>query len=75
MNEMKTVGRCDSQTSGARAHKKGFSEELNKFFHLIVEFRRDKVFIPRGVFKFMTFEEAEKWRHRMLRGQSPGHQR
>lgn len=66
MNEMKTVG-------GVRAHKKGFSEELNKFFHLIVEFRRDKVFIPRGVFKFKTFEEAEKWRHRMLRGQSPGH--
>jgi len=36
MNKMKTAG-------GARTHKKGFSEELNKFFHLIVEFRRDKV--------------------------------
>ena len=63
---MKTVGKI-------RVHKKGFSEELNRFFNLIVEFRRDKVFIPRGVYKFRTFEEAEKWRHRMLRGQSPGH--
>ncbi len=55
-------------------HKKGFSEELNKFFQLVIEFRRDKVFIPRGVFRFKTFEEAEKWRQRMLRGKVPDHQ-
>ena len=64
---MKTVGRTIR-------HKKGFSVELNKFFQLIIEFRRDKVFMPRGVFKFKTFEEAEKWRHRMLRGKAPDHQ-
>lgn len=55
-------------------HKKGFSEELNKFFQLVVEFRKDKVFIPRGIFRFKTFEEAEKWRHKMLRGKDPDHQ-
>lgn len=64
---MKIVGR-------KRGHKKGFSEELNKFFQLIVEFRKDKVFMPKGVFRFRTFEEAEKWRHRMLRGKAPDHQ-
>lgn len=52
-------------------HKKGFSEELNKFFQLIVEFRRDKIFIPKGIYRFKTFEEAEKWRHKMMRGKSP----
>ncbi len=61
---MKIVGKM-------RRHKKGFSEELNRFFQLILEFRRDDIFIPRGVFKFRTFEEAEKWRHKMLRGKSP----
>ena len=57
-----------------KGHKKGFSEDLNKFFQLIIEFRKDNIFIPRGVFKFKTFEEAEKWRHKMLRGKSPGPQ-
>jgi len=61
---MKIVG-------GTRRHKKGFIEELNKFFQLVIEFRRDKIFLPRGVFKFKTFEEAEKWHHKMLRGEKP----
>ena len=64
---MKTVGEM-------RKHKRGFSDELNKFFQLAIEFRKDKVFIPRGVFRFKTFEEAEKWRHKMLRGRSPAPQ-
>ncbi|MEW6684877.1 MAG: hypothetical protein AB1393_01545 [Candidatus Edwardsbacteria bacterium] len=55
-------------------HKKGFSEELNKFFQLIVEFRKDKTFIPKGVLRFKTFAEAEKWRYKMLRGKKPDRQ-
>ncbi len=61
---MKIVGRT-------RRHEKGFSEELNNFFQLIINFRKDNIFIPRGVFRFKTFEEAERWRHKMLRGKSP----
>ncbi|KAF0145714.1 MAG: hypothetical protein FD156_689 [Nitrospirae bacterium] len=61
---MKTVGRT------AR-HKKGFDDALNGFLKLLVEFRKDKSFIPRGVFRFKTFEEAEKWHHKMLRGKIP----
>ena len=52
-------------------HKKGFSEELNKFLELSIEFRKQRTFIPKGVYKFKTFEEMEKWRHRMLRGRRP----
>ncbi len=55
-------------------HKKGFSEEINKFLQLAGEFRKQKTFIPKGVYKFKTFEEMEKWRHKMLRGQKPDHQ-
>jgi hypothetical protein len=62
---MKTIG------NRTTAHKKGFSEELNKFLELTIEFRKQKTFIPRGVYKFRTFEEMEKWRHRMLRGKKP----
>jgi len=62
-------------TGRLTGHKKGFSEELNKFFQLIIEFRKDKVFIPKGIYRFKTFEEAEKWHHRMLRGKSPDLQR
>jgi hypothetical protein len=61
---VKTVGR-------AKKYRKGFDDSLNDFFKLIIEFRKDKTFIPNGVFKFKTFEEAEKWHHRMLRGKGP----
>ncbi len=65
---MKLLGR------ETRRHKKGFSEELNNFLELTIEFRRQKTFIPRGVYKFKTFEEMEKWRHRMLKGEKPDRQ-
>ena len=51
--------------------KKGFSENLNKFFQLMAAFRKDKRGVPTGVYKFKTLEEAEKWRYKMLRGQRP----
>ncbi len=51
--------------------KKGFTEELNKFLQLMGAFRKDKKFIPTGVYKFKTFKEAEKWRYQMIRGQRP----
>ncbi|MDO9513207.1 MAG: hypothetical protein Q7J59_01175 [Elusimicrobiota bacterium] len=54
--------------------KKGFTEELNKFLKLMATFRKDKKFIPTGVYKFKTFEEAEKWRYKMLRGERPAGQ-
>jgi len=61
---MKIVGRITR-------HKKGFTDDLDRFFQLIAAFRKDKVFIAKGVFRFKTFEEADKWHHMMLRGKSP----
>ncbi|MBI5050193.1 MAG: hypothetical protein HZC11_04785 [Nitrospirae bacterium] len=72
--KFKNLEDADRESNRNIRHKKGFTEELNKFFHLAVEFRKDKTFVPKGVFKFKTFEEAEKWHHRMLRGKHPDHQ-
>lgn len=61
---IKTVGRKPK-------YKKGFTEELNRFLKSLIAFRKDAVFIPKGVYRFRTFEEAEQWRHKMLRGKLP----
>ncbi len=66
---MKIIGKKTTK------RKKGFSEGLNKFLELANEFRKQKTFIPKGVYKFNTFEEMEKWRHKMLKGQKPDLQR
>ncbi|MFH1096079.1 MAG: hypothetical protein V1749_01060 [Candidatus Desantisbacteria bacterium] len=56
----------------ATKHKKGFTEELNSFFQLMKAFRKDNtVSAPCGIFRFKSFEEAEKWRHKMMRGKYP----
>ncbi len=65
---MKIVGKMVTK------HKKGFMEELNSFFQLIVAFRKDNTFLPGGIFRFKSFEEAEKWRYKMMRGKYPDHQ-
>jgi len=53
------------------AYRKGFNEDLNRFLKSLIEFRKDNIFIPKGVYRFKTFEEAEQWRHKMLRGKRP----
>ncbi|MFH1961678.1 MAG: hypothetical protein ABIJ30_02195 [bacterium] len=62
---MKIIGRM------ATKYKKGFTEELNSFFQLITAFRKNNTFLPRGIFRFKSFEEAEKWRYKMMRGKYP----
>jgi hypothetical protein len=51
--------------------KKGFSDELNRFLIMFAKFRKDNICIPKGVYKFKTLEDAEKWRMQMLRGNRP----
>lgn len=62
---MKIIGRM------ATKYKKGFSKKLNSFFQLIGAFRKDNTFLPGGIFRFKSFEEAEKWRYKMMRGKYP----
>ncbi len=62
---MKVVGRTTKR-------RPGFSGELNGFLKLIGAFRRNGVFVPKGIYRFKTVEEAEQWRLTMLRGKRPG---
>lgn len=47
------------------------SPEWGKFMELAQTFRADKVFVPRGVYKFKTFEEANEWSLKMMLGEKP----
>lgn len=46
-------------------------EQWDEFCELAWSFRKDQVFVPKGVYRFKTFEEAEQWRIRMLLGGRP----
>lgn len=35
------------------------------------EFRKDKRFVPKGVYCFKTFEEKNKWNYQMLLSKKP----
>lgn len=47
------------------------SEEWNEYLKLLWALRQNKAFVPRGVYKFKTFEEADEWMERMRLGERP----
>lgn len=56
--EMKVVGRKSRvQTSLRRA---------DAMQHLLTALRKGKPFMPKGVFRFRSFEEADAWKLKML---------
>ena len=52
-----------------------FSPEWDAYLDLIWSLRQDKTFIPRGVYKFKTFEEANEWWEWMRVGGKPDPQK
>ncbi len=48
-----------------------FSPEWDAYLDLMWSLRQDKTFIPRGVYKFKTFEEANEWAEKMVLGEKP----
>ena len=48
------------KTVGKRRPGKGL-EWANRFLHLVNDLTAQKPFIPKGVFKFKTFEDAQKF--------------
>jgi len=42
-----------------------------EFVELAWWFRKDRLFVPRGVYRFKTFEEANEWREKMMLGMKP----
>jgi hypothetical protein len=65
--QMKVVGRRKPY-SGGLAGLQGFLELGNRL-------RGDRPFLPRGVFKFKTYEEADEWTLRMLTRPNPAPRR
>ena len=63
---MKTVGRTKPV-----APRRGFTPELNEFLKLCARFRRSATYIPAGVYRFSSFEEANAWNMKMLLGKRP----
>lgn len=65
MKSMKVIGRHRVQ------YQKGFTAQLNDFLELCAIFRASTRYIPRGVYRFKSFEEANEWNMRMLLGKKP----
>ena len=55
---MKVVGRRKPYTGGLAG--------LQGFHELIIRLRGDRPFMPRGVFRFKTYQEADEWTQKML---------
>ena len=41
-------------------------EDINNFLKAILKLRGGKPFIPKGIFRFKTFEEAQDWTIKMI---------
>ncbi len=53
-------------TVGNRRRARGGLEQARDFFLLVRDLRGKRKFIPRGVYRFRTFEEAEQWSVKMM---------
>ena len=51
---------------GRRVPSRGGIEAAADFLDLVIQLRRGKPFIPKGLHKFRTFEEAEAWSMEMM---------
>ncbi len=65
--QMKVVGRRRFYP------KKGATKEISDFLEMCLALRKEKLTggIPRGVYKFTSFEEENEWTTRMLAGVTP----
>lgn len=54
------------KTVGRRTPGRGGLEKSAALLELTVQLRGDKPFIPRGVYRFKSFEESDAWAMRMM---------
>lgn len=47
------------------------TDNWDGFVELAWAFRKEKFFVPRGVYRFESFEEAYQWREKMMLGEKP----
>lgn len=58
---------------GHRRPARGGLRAADTLLHTVIELRGDKPFMPRGLHRFKTFEEAQEWSIRMMaRQKKPG---
>ena len=55
------------KVAGRRNFTRGSGVEANEgFFRLVVSLRGNKPFIPRGVYRFKSFQESDAWMIKMM---------
>ncbi|MBI4429441.1 MAG: hypothetical protein HY562_10020 [Ignavibacteriales bacterium] len=52
--------------AGRRRGLRATSKDANDFLWMIVKLRGDKPFIPKGVYRFRSFEESQRWSIKMM---------
>jgi hypothetical protein len=58
---------------GKRKDRSPSFEDINNFLKAILALRGEKPFIPKGIFRFKTFEEAQDWTIEMITKNIPDH--
>lgn len=51
---------------GSRRPCRGGLQEVDRLLTTVLALRRNRKFIPRGVYRFRSFEEATEWSIRMM---------
>lgn len=61
------------KTVGSRrpADMHPLSKEYSEYLDLLWSLRQDKAFVPRGVYKYKSFEEANEAMERLVLGEIP----
>ena len=55
------------KVAGKRSFFRGSGVEANDgFFRLVSTLRGNRLFIPRGVYRFKTFQESDAWMIKMM---------
>jgi hypothetical protein len=68
-----SVSRFQMKRLGRKASASGL-QEANALLHLVLQLRSGRSFIPKGVHRFQSHEEAQQWSIQKQAGKgSPGH--
>lgn len=75
MKENKEPGKVETIKSVGRKVKEHYPlTELDAFLNLAIALRKGKPFIPKGIYKFKSQEEANQWQIPMILGHIPDSQ-
>jgi hypothetical protein len=70
------TGRLEMKVVGRKARPKVNAVAIDSLQRLANELRRGRPFVPKGVWRFKSFDEADEWKLRMLaRHRNPASQR